>query len=685
MPKINILDKNVSELIAAGEVIERPASIVKELLENCIDAGSTAITIEIKKGGISYIRITDNGTGIEKEDMPIAFLRHATSKVKTEEDLDKIGTLGFRGEALASISAVSKVEMMSKTKNDNIGNKISLSGGEIDFFEECGCPQGTTIIVKDLFYNVPARLKFLKKETSEGNAIQNIVEKIAISHPQISFKFIKENKIVLHTSGDGKLISAIYSVLGKDFAKSLLEVEYSYKGIDILGFITKPTFARSNRTMQHFFVNDRYVKSKTCMVSLEEAYKNSIMVSKFPGCVLMVNLDFSQVDVNVHPSKIEIRFSKEQDVFEAVYFAVKTSLNKNDILQAEKSVKDNSITKRIFSSNEDSHKQITIQTQPINNSSNYVNLKPEHSSLNKYKPNLHSKNISTFRSEPPKIKHFEINSPTDNTEKVVFNEAPKVIESISLEEKNTPKIKGKENDSINKNDNENLLGFSFINKDILSKKIEDIDKPTINNNEHNIVKEDTETSIDEEIQINVIGELFKTYILFEVEDNFVMLDKHAAHERIIFEKLKKDIELKESQILLIPIPILLNPQEKDIVENNISLFNNFGFDFEINEKECFIKSAPLILHKYNLCDIVLDIIENIISNKIDVKPEKFEDLLHSVACKSAIKANQDNNIEELIQLAKQVYFDKTIRHCPHGRPVGITMTKYDIEKQFGRV
>lgn len=678
MSKINVLDKNVSELIAAGEVIERPASIVKELLENCIDAGSTAITIEIKKGGISYIRITDNGTGIEKEDMPIAFLRHATSKVKTEQDLDKIGTLGFRGEALASISAVSKVEMMSKTKNDNIGNKISLSAGEINFFEEYGCPQGTTIIVKDLFYNVPARLKFLKKETSEGNAIQNIVEKIAISHPQISFKFIKENKIILHTSGDGKLISAIYSILGKDFAKSLLEVEYSYKGIDVFGFITKPTFARSNRTMQHFFVNDRYVKSKTCMISLEEAYKNSIMISKFPGCVLMINLDFSQVDVNVHPSKIEIRFSKEQDVFEAVYFAVKTALNKNDILQAEKAVKDNSITKRIFSSNEDSHKQITIQNQPINNSNNYVN---EQNKLNQYKTNLHSNNISTFRSESPKIKHFEVTNVKDNIEKVVFNEAPKIIEPSYSEEKNITEVK---DSNINK-DNKDISGFNFINKDILSKKIENTDNTTIDINKHNITKIDDEISTNDEVEINVIGELFKTYILFEVEDNFVMLDKHAAHERIIFEKLKKDIELKESQILLIPTPILLNPQEKDIIENNIELFNDFGFDFEINEKECFIKSAPLILHKYNLCDIVLDIIENIISNKMDIKPEKFEDLLHSVACKSAIKANQDNNIEELIQLAKQVYFDKTIRHCPHGRPVGIIMTKYDIEKQFGRV
>lgn len=677
MSKINVLEKNVSELIAAGEVIERPASIVKELLENSIDAGSTAITIEIRKGGISYIRITDNGIGIDKEDMPIAFLRHATSKVKTETDLDKIGTLGFRGEALASISAVAKVEMMSKTQEDIIGNKISLIGGEMEFFEEFGCPKGTTIIVKDLFYNVPARLKFLKKETSEGNSIQNIVEKIAISHPEISFKLIKENKVTLHTSGDGKLISAIYSVLGRDFAKSLLEVNYSYKGIEVYGFVTKPSFSRNNRTMQHFFVNDRYVKSRTCMVSLEEAYKNSIMVSKFPGCVLMLKIDFSEVDVNVHPSKIEIRFSKEQDVFETVYFAIKTALSKEDILQAEKQVKDNTITKRIFYNDNQNHKQMNFTNTSVNKSN--ITLKnDELSNLDNYKKSNTNTPVYSFKSEPSKINYFGINNETSKNE-IKFEEAPKNIDNVLNIEDVV-----KEDDVILTNNDDNMTsdkidGFNFINKETLIKQ-EMENTPAI------IQNEDNENEEIQDIEIRVIGELFKTYVLFEAENNFIMLDKHAAHERIIFEKLKKDIQLKESQMMLVPVPLLLSIDEKDIIENNISIFNDFGFDFDFSsEKEYFIKSAPVMLQKYNLCDIVLDIVENISSNKIDVKPEKFEDILHSVACKRAIKANQDNNIEELTELAKQVYYDRTIRHCPHGRPVGFVMTKYDIEKKFGRV
>lgn len=661
MAKINILDKNVSELIAAGEVIERPASIIKELLENSIDALATAITVEIKNGGISYIRITDNGIGIDKQDMPIAFLRHATSKLKTEQDLDNICTLGFRGEALASISAVSKLQMMSKTKDDIAGNKISLIAGEIESFEDYGCPQGTTIIVKDLFYNVPARLKFLKKATSEANAIENIVEKIAISHPKISFKLIKDGKVVLHTSGDGKLISTIYSVLGREFAKSLLEVNYEHKGIKVYGYVTKPSFSRGNRTLQHFFVNDRYVKSRTCMLSLEESYKNSIMVSKFPGCVLMLKIDVSQVDVNVHPSKIEIRFSKEQDVFEAVYFSVKTALSKEDILQAEKQVKDDTITKKIFSSEKLNHNQINLQTQNID-TSNAIKTQNHSVHIDEYKHIINKNNsLTTFRKEPPKIQIF--NNKKSIKDEIFFEQAPKIINEDT-------KILSDNNNIFNEN---TITGFNFINKDTLKKQ----EKEEIKN-EDNIY--------DEDINIKMIGELFKTYVLFEVQDTFIMLDKHACHERIIFEQLRKDIQLTESQVMLTPIPILLSPEERGIIENNIYTFNRFGFDFDFDtQKEYYIKSAPVMLQKYNLCDIVLDIVDNIVKNKIDIRPEKFEDILHMIACKKAIKANQDNNIIELTKLAKQVYFDKNIRHCPHGRPVGVIMTKYDIERKFGRV
>lgn len=681
MAKINVLDKNISELIAAGEVIERPASIVKELLENSIDANSTAITIEIKNGGISYIRISDNGIGIEKDDMKTAFLRHATSKVVSEKDLDSISTLGFRGEALASISAVSKVQMISKTRDSEIGNKISLIAGDVESFDEYGCPNGTTIIVNDLFYNVPARLKFLKKASSESNSIQSIVEKIAISNPSVSFKLIKDNKVSLHTSGDGKLISAIYSVFGREFAKSLLEVQYKYKGISVKGYVTKPTFSRNNRSMQHFFVNDRYIKSKICMMSLEEAYKNLIMVSKFPACVLTIKIDYSEVDVNVHPAKTEIRFSKEQDVFETIYFAVKTALNNYDILNAQNKLPNNTITKKIFS-NEDNkeHKQISfIDNLKISKSDNssFVKAKVDNNlksdffqniSLNNTTAQKGSSNIAYLKSPEKKLGYIDELGEDKN---ISFEKAPKVIDNdakIDLFEK-VENIENKEN-----------VEFNFIDESKLQKNQE---KNTDNENTQIISDIETEEKIQ---NIKMIGELFKTYILFEIDDKFVMLDKHACHERIIFEQLKKDISLKESQIMLTPIPLLLSTKEKDIIENNISVFNDFGFEFDFYSKDEFlITSAPMILQKCNLCDVVLDIVGNIIDNKMDLKPEKFEELLHSVACKRAIKANQENSIEELTYLAKSVYYDTNIRHCPHGRPVGYVMTRYDIERKFKRV
>ena len=308
MPKINVLEKHVAELIAAGEVIERPASIVKELIENSIDAGATAVTVEIKNGGIKYIRITDNGCGIAYEDVPTAFLRHATSKVRYEYDLDSIGTLGFRGEALASVSAVARVEMLTKTPDSQFGTRIELAGGEQISLSEAGCPDGTTIVVRDLFYNVPARLKFLKRDISEAGAVSGIVDKIALSNPRISIKFIKEGKVELHTPGDGNVLSAVYAVFGKEFARTLMPVDYTYQGVQISGFVSIPDLSKANRKSQHFFVNNRYIKSRTCAGALEEAYRHSIMVGKFPACVLYLQVPNNAVDVNVHPAKTEIRF-----------------------------------------------------------------------------------------------------------------------------------------------------------------------------------------------------------------------------------------------------------------------------------------------------------------------------------------------------------------------------------------
>ena len=337
MAKINILDKHIAELIAAGEVVERPSSVIKELVENSIDAGATEITVEVKNGGVAYMRITDNGCGIEQDDVKNAFLRNATSKIKFEDDLNNISTLGFRGEALFSVCAVSKVELMTRTNGQEVGTHYKIEGGKETLFEDCGCSQGTTIIVRDLFYNTPARMKFLKKDSSEGSSIAKVLDRIALSHPEIAFKFIRENKLELNTPGNGEVGSAIYAVYGKEFFSSLMELDYKLNGIKLGGFISKPTSPRSSRNMQHFFINGRYVKSRTAMVALEEAFKGSIMVQKFPACVMYISLPFDTIDVNVHPSKVEVRFIDERPIFDAIYHGVKTALVKGEkpVLQNE--------------------------------------------------------------------------------------------------------------------------------------------------------------------------------------------------------------------------------------------------------------------------------------------------------------------------------------------------------------
>lgn len=653
MGKINVLDKNVSELIAAGEVIERPASIVKELLENAIDAGASAITVEIKGGGISFIRITDNGSGFEKEDVPVAFLRHATSKVHSELDLEHIATLGFRGEALASISAVAKVELLTKTREEEFGTRMVVHGGETVELSDAGCPDGTTILVRNLFYNVPARLKFLKKDTSEGNAIQGIVEKIALSHPEISFKLVKDNKQVLLTAGDGKLLSAIYAVLGKEFAASLMEVHYDYRGVQVEGYVSKPSFCRSNRTMQHFFVNDRYVKSRTCLVSLEEAYKNSIMVSKFPGCVLKLRMDYTQVDVNVHPAKVEVRFVNEKAVFEAVYFAVKSALMQADILKTDVNEPKTFISKQILPEPEQKAVQMNLRETPVKSST----------------------------SSQSKERFLHISAQDYQKQFAGDKKAP--LNSSALEYRTTPQpvvVESPQSPLVSSVQRPEEDAFQFLDSTSFAKKEEPAEaRPTP---VPAVVPEETV----EPMRIKMIGELFKTYILFEANDVFVMIDKHAAHERILFEQLKASVRLHESQILLSPLVLSLSAEERDAVEENRELLVEYGFRFGINDAGAVtVLEAPLVLHRYDLAAVVQDMLQNIRARKMEITPEAFEDLLHSMACRAAIKANADNTLEELEVLVEQVYLDSKIRHCPHGRPVGITMTRHEIERKFGRL
>lgn len=647
MPQIHLLDKAVSELIAAGEVIERPASIVKELLENSIDSGATSVTVEIKSGGKQLIRITDNGCGISPDDVPKAFLRHATSKIQTEPDLEHIATLGFRGEALASICAVSKIELLTKTAEEQFGTRYTISGGEGGELEEIGCPDGTTILVREIFYNVPARLKFLKKDVTEGNAIQSIVDKIALSHPEISIKFLRDGKRVLNTPGNGDRFSVIHAVFGREFASTLMPVDYKAGSFPVNGFASVPMKSRANRSMQHFFINGRYVKSKTCCTALEEAYKGSIMVGKFPACVLNLELPFEMVDVNVHPSKIEVRFTDERAVFEAVYFAVKSAIAQQSRLSAVP--RETEIVKPHV-------ERVLSQPQELDQ----MGLK------------------SGVRPTPQPI---SVSAPPSQLRDSGFNYQVRKKEPVPQKESS----------------------FSFLKKESFApvggaagqrsapKRLEDRIIPETpempKSSEVVLTKEQSKHQPEKEARpvYRIIGELFKTYILAEVEDQLVMVDKHAAHERILYEKLKQEAGNLDRQVLLAPVSVTCSVEEHECILANAETLERLGFLAEdFGGSSVLIREIPMVLDQEAVEDVFGDILNNLMKNKRDVSPQVLEELYHSMACKAAIKANDVNSPAELERLFERVYFDEAIRYCPHGRPVAITMTKERFERQFGR-
>lgn len=656
MGKINVLDKQVAELIAAGEVIERPASIAKELLENAIDAGATAVTVEVRQGGIGYLRVTDNGSGILPEDVPTAFLRHATSKIRNADDLNFIGTLGFRGEALASIAAVSRLELTTKTRENQLGVTIRLEGGEQLELDEAGCPDGTTVVVRDLFYNVPARLKFLRRDASEANAVGGIVDKLALSHPEVSFKFINDRNVKLHTPGDGRLLSAIRAVFGDEFANALLPVDYGMDGISVKGYVSQASYSRSNRSMQHFFVNSRYVRSKVCIAALEDGYKNAIMVGKYPCCVLNVSLPVETVDVNVSPSKTEVRFYNDRSVFDAVYFGVKSTLSRDDIL-----------TKAA---------QPTPKTQVPNLLSGFQSEEAEQTNLSAgveekkdtYEPfsALPTKKLTVHDTQAKYVA-----SPSAEAESTASD-----YQFIRPEALKMPEKKMKE------------TGITFIPEE----EPEEAAVPAPVNQKAHIEpitqKEELPSPVVSvpNIYVRLIGEAFKTYVLFEVEGSLFLLDKHAAHERILYEKLKKTISTEERQLLLKPAVVTVSPEEKQALFDHLATLEKMGFSYEdFGANTVILREVPLLLAEFDVADILLDVAQKLSENRREFMSSAYENLLHSMACRCAMKANDSTTPEEMIELLRQVYADGEIRHCPHGRPVAIELTKTEIEKRFGRI
>lgn len=701
MGRINVLDKHTAELIAAGEVVERPSSVVKELLENSIDAGATQITVEIMHGGIDYLRITDNGCGILKEDVRNAFKRNATSKISVDSDLEKIGTLGFRGEALASISSVSKVQLITKAKEENIGSAYEIDGGEEISFDDAGCPDGTTFIMRNLFYNVPARYKFLKKDVAEGNAVASVIDKIALSHPEIAITFIRDNKRVLKTAGDGKLMSSIYAVYGRDFASTLIPVDYELNGMKLTGYISRPTNGRANRNMQNTFINGRFVKSRTISVALEEACKGSIMIGKFPSCVLNLQISPEAVDVNVHPSKIEVRFINERPVFDTVYHGVKSALLRGD--SRKEAVLNHNNTVNIKPLNPFNLANKVINKEPPK-SVQKASEKPRERSIfdeldlpiKTVKYNKLNK-VSDSSSVQKKYIEFlennkklsENNQTTNNT--VCNNIDNNVINNVSTESKIETKMdEVKEDTSLNQEVQKvNPFEELELEKITTEEKKSDVDVVLPTERQTNSSSENIEikTLIDEDKQsFRFIGEAMNTYIIVETDNNkLVLIDKHAAHERIIFEKLKREKGTGSVQLLLIPITVTLEKNEYTVAIEHLDMFRNVGFDVEdFGNGTLIVRSAPSYLRNDDVEDTIIEICGYIAENRKNVMSEHMEWIYHNISCRSAIKAGDSSTAKELIDIAKTVFSDDSIRYCPHGRPVCIELSKYEIEKQFGR-
>lgn len=703
MGVINVLDKHIAELIAAGEVVERPSSVIKELVENSIDAGAKNITVEIKNGGTTFMRVADDGCGIYRDDIKKAFLRHATSKVKTANDLDMISTLGFRGEALASISAVSRLQVITKNENEEIGSCYEIEGGDEISLEEAGCPTGTTFVIRDLFYNIPARSKFLKKDVAEGNAVSALMDKIVLSHPEVAFTFIRDGKQVLRTFGDGKLLSAIYSVFGKDFAKGLIPVDYTLDSVSVKGYISKPINARPNRNMQNFFINGRFVKTRTGMAALEEAYKGSIMVGKFPSAVLQLTVPYEIIDVNVHPAKIEVRFINERPVFDAIYHAVKTALQQGDE-RKQIHFKENTAFNEIKKVNPFNNAQAVFAK--AENTPAEKPIKPieriepvlKNSEPKPYNP-FDELDLKDEKTKPVSIDNLKM-SDSSNPFDIYSKQAIK--RNSELENKKAEfskqKLEKAEQLILKATQQEESLPKQEITVDDLT--AESTETPTeteVSKEEVKPLKEISENKTDnndaltelpkEQTKLRFLGEAFNTYIIVEKNDNEVLIiDKHAAHERIIYEKLKADSGSANVQYLLTPITVTLDKIDYDAAVSNLDMFAKCSFDVEdFGNGTLLVRSAPQYLAATEIADCITEMSGYIASGKKDIYTEKMDWFYHNVSCRSAIKAGNKSTVQELMDIAWTLEKNPQIKYCPHGRPICIVMTKYEIEKQFGRL
>lgn len=680
MAVIHILDKHTAELIAAGEVVERPASVVKELAENAIDAGARQITVSIERGGIALIEVSDDGSGIEAEYLPAAFIRHATSKIERGEDLARIATLGFRGEALASIASVARVELLTCTPQDEFASRYRIEGGQELGLEPGARGVGTTISVRELFYNTPARMKFLKKDSSEGTFVAETVQRLALSHPEISFRFMRDGRLQFKTPGDGTLRNTVYAVLGREFAKDLLEVDYTDPPHAVRGLITPPRGCRASRGMQYFYVNGRFVKNRTMMAALENAYKGTVMQGRFPGCVLFLELVPELVDVNVHPAKTEVRFAREREVFEAVYRAVRQALaapgsgeklfsfthGASDTAKKD-SEKQNAFTDGISQESAGQPALPGEQADPLTSL--------PHGPLRAGEQPMPAKDAGAgqgakqagFAAEPLPVRRANLlggqvtlhSAPLSWDAPSAASPAPaaksETVLDLAVEELPGPAMPAKDEPQPPQKTDEPAQQTAFLSE-------------------------------PEQPPLVYIGEAFKTYIITQWGDSLCLIDKHAAHERILYEKLAAGYGRVSSQLLLEPVPVTLSAEEKQAVLQYSGLLRDAGVEAEdFGGCTVLVRAVPADILPKDLEDLLVELASKLARGAVDALSEKTEWVLHSIACRAAVKAGDHSRPEELLRLAQDILAGRVPPFCPHGRPVVLKLTKKELEKQFGRM
>ena len=643
MPVINVLQPHVADMIAAGEVVERPASVVKELVENSLDAGAKNITVEIRGGGATYIRVTDDGCGMAPEDAGVAFLRHATSKLHDEKGLEAISTMGFRGEALAAISAVSKIELNTRRRGDASGTRVVLEAGDIQEMFAAGCPDGTTMTVRDLFYNTPARLKFLKSDRSEASACQLAALRCALGHPEVSIRFIKDRNEEFFTPGDGKQESCVYSLMGRDMATQMLRCTGENNGIRVTGFVSSPAYGKGNRSAQFFFCNGRFIKSQLLQAAVEQAYKNTLLTGRYPACALYIELGYGSVDVNVHPAKTEVKFSEERKVFDAVHYAVLSALA-GERQTAE--IKLSESTKKAVGAKPDFYQSMSAEKF---RESGYAAPKP-------VQPQPAAVTATAVSSLRPPVSAARPVQPVQMSlcaEPAEYETEPKPENSRILPEKPEK--------------SETVPVFS---QDMPAKAVE---KPVQNVESRPIPDH------------KIVGEALKTYIIVEQDDKLILIDKHAAHERMIFDRLKAQERELMAQNLLIPVTIHPNGDDMDAITENAALLYELGFEIEpFGERELIVRAVPADMDAGDVPAAIEEICEKLRRGKCPDAQSARDEILHTVACKAAIKAGWDTHPKELEAVVDAVIFGQ-VRYCPHGRPVSVTLTRKELDKQFKRI